>query len=112
VKILAADVVNDPLSGAYHAAVLIVSLQVLSPKDALRVVQNIAAVLNPGTGSSSLARFSTTRVDLPWRRSGFNLTFIKCLSFRRVLHLSAHRGWLTAAGFVDIDPSLLPDEVV
>ena len=76
-KILAADVVNDPLSGAYHAAVLIVSLQVLSPKDALRVVQNIAAVLNPGTGSSSSARVLDDSRRSPLEAVGIQFNFYK-----------------------------------
>jgi SAM-dependent methyltransferase len=109
VKVIAADVVNGGLLGTYDAAVLRAFLQVLSPEDARRALQNIGAVLDPGGRI-----FIIGQILDDWRRSpldavGFNLTFINFFDEGESYTESEHRDWLTGAGFVDIERSLLPD---
>ena len=109
VKVVAADVVNGPLSGAYDAAVLRAFLQVLSSKDAGRAIQNIAAVLNPGGRIFIIGQILDDSRRSPLEAVGFNLTFINFFDSGESYSESEYREWLTAAGFVDIERSLLAD---
>ena len=109
VKVVAADVVSEPLSGAYDAAVLRSFLQVLSPKDACRAIQNIAAVLNPGGRIFIIGQILDDSRRSPLEAVGFNLAFINFFDAGESYTESEHREWLTAAGFVDIERSLLAD---
>jgi SAM-dependent methyltransferase len=109
VKVLAADVVNGPLSGAYDAAVVRAFLQVLSAQDARRAIQNIAAVLNPGGKIFIIGQILDDSRRFPLDAVGFNLTFINYFDAGESYTESEHREWLSAAGFIDIERSLLPD---
>jgi SAM-dependent methyltransferase len=109
VKVVAADVVNGPLSGTYDAAVLRAFLQVLSPQDARRAIQNIGAVLNPGGRVFIIGQILDDSRRSPLDAVGFNLTFINFFDAGESYTDSEHRDWLGGAGFVDIERSLLPD---
>jgi SAM-dependent methyltransferase len=111
VKVLAADIVNGPFSGAYDAAVLRAFIQVLSPEDARRAIQNIATVLNPGGRIFIIGQILDDSRRSPLDAVGFNLTFINYFDAGESYTESEHRDWLSGAGFVDIQRSLalLPD---
>jgi SAM-dependent methyltransferase len=109
VNVVAVDVVNGPLSGAYDAAVLRAFLQVLSPKDAGRAIQNIGAVLNPGGRIFIIGQILDDSRRSPLEAVGFNLTFINFFDAGESYTESEHRQWLTAAGFGDIERTLLAD---
>jgi SAM-dependent methyltransferase len=111
VKVLAADAVNGPLSGAYDAAVLRAFLQVLSPEDSRRAIQNIGRALNPGGRIFIIGQILDDSRRSPLDAVGFNLTFINYFDAGESYTESEHRDWLSDAGFVDIQRSLplLPD---
>jgi len=109
VKVMAADVVNGPLSGAYDAAVLRAFLQVLSPQGARRALQNISTVVNPGGRIFIIGQILDDSRKSPLEAVGFNLTFINYFDAGESYTEGEHRDWLTAAGFVDIERSLLPE---
>lgn len=111
VKVLAADAVNGPLSGVYDAAVLRAFIQVLSPEDARRAIQNIGTVLNPGGRIFLIGQILDDSRRSPLDAVGFNLTFINYFDAGESYTESEHREWLSGAGFVDIQRSLplLPD---
>ena len=109
VKVLAADVVNGPLSGAYDAAVVRAFLQVLSAQDARRALQHIGAVLNPGGKIFIIGQILDDSRRSPLEAVGFNLSFINFFDAGESYTDSEHRDWLSAAGFIDIERSLLPD---
>jgi SAM-dependent methyltransferase len=111
VKVLAADVVNGPLSGAYDAAVLRAFLQVLSPEDARRAIQNVGSVLNPGGRIFIIGQILDDSRRSPLDAVGFNLTFLNFFDAGESYTEGEHRDWLSGAGFVDIQRSLhlLPD---
>ena len=108
VKVLAADAVNGPLSGAYDAAVLRAFIQVLSPEDARRAIQNIGTVLNPGGRIFIIGQILDDSRRSPLDAVGFNLTFINYFDAGESYTESEHRDWLSGAGFVDIQRSLSP----
>ena len=103
--------VNGPLSGAYDAAVLRAFLQVLSPEDSRRAIQNIGAILNPGGQIFIIGQILDDSRRSPLDAVGFNLTFINFFDAGESYTESEHRDWLSGAGFVDIQRSfrLLPD---
>jgi len=111
VNVLAADAVKGPLSGAYDAAVLRAFLQVLSPEDSRRAIQNIGAILNPGGQIFIIGQILDDSRRSPLDAVGFNLTFINFFDAGESYTESEHRDWLSGAGFVDIQRSLrlLPD---
>jgi cyclopropane fatty-acyl-phospholipid synthase-like methyltransferase len=111
VKVLAADAVNGPLSGAYDAAILRAFLQVLSPEDSRRAIHNVGAVLNPGGRIFIIGQILDDSRRSPLDAVGFNLTFINFFDAGESYTESEHQAWLSAAGFVDIQRSsrLLPD---
>jgi 2-hydroxy-4-(methylsulfanyl)butanoate S-methyltransferase len=111
VKVLAADVVNGPLSGAYDATVLRAFLQVLSPEDARRAIQNVGSVLNRGGRIFIIGQILDDSRRSPLDAVGFNLTFLNFFDAGESYTEGEHRDWLSGAGFVDIQRSLhlLPD---
>lgn len=111
VKVLAANAVNGPLSGGYDAAVLRAFLQVLSPEDSSRAIQNISGALNPGGRIFIIGQILDDSRRSPLDAVGFNLTFINYFDAGESYTESEHRDWLSGAGFVDIERSLslLPD---
>jgi SAM-dependent methyltransferase len=109
VNVVAADVVNGPLSGAYDAAVMRAFLQVLSPQDARRAMRNIGAVVNPGGKIFIIGQILDDSRRTPLEAVGFNLSFINFFDAGESYTESEYRDWLSHAGFVDIDRSLLRD---
>jgi len=109
VKVVAADAVNGPLSGAYDAAVLRSFLQVLSAQDARRAIQNIGSVVNPGGKIFIIGQILDDSRRFPLDAVGFNLTFINFFDAGESYTESEHRDWLSGAGFVEVERSLLPD---
>jgi len=109
VRVVAADVVKGPLSGAYDAAVLKALLQVLSEQDARRAVKNIAAAIKPGGKIFILGQILDDSRKSPLDAVGFNLTFINYFDAGESYTESDHRDWLTGAGFIEIERALLGD---
>ena len=82
---------------------------VLSAQDARRALQNIGAVLRPGGKIFIIGQILDDSRRFPLDAVGFNLTFINYFDAGESYTESEHRDWLSAAGFIDIERSLLPD---
>jgi 2-polyprenyl-3-methyl-5-hydroxy-6-metoxy-1,4-benzoquinol methylase len=111
VKVMAADVLSGPLSGAYDTVVLRALLQVLSAQDARLAVKNIAAAISPGGTMYIVGQILDDCRTSPLEAVGFNLGFINLFDAGESYTEQDHRDWLTEAGFVDIERAnfLLPD---
>ena len=103
VTVLAADVVRDPLPGSYDVAIVKALLQVLSPDDARRAVQNISAAMNPGGTIYIVSQILDNSRTSPPEAVGFNLQFINVYEVGESYTEHEHRTWLREAGFVDIE---------
>jgi hypothetical protein len=103
IKVIAADVVGGPLPGAYDVAVLRGLLQVLSPEAARLVVKHIGAAVNPGGKIYVIGQILDDSRISPAEAVGFNLAFINAYEAGESYTESEYRGWLTEAGFVDIE---------
>ena len=111
VKVMAADVLSGPLPGSYDVAILRGLLQVLSPKDAGVAVRNISPSINPGGTIYIVGQILDDSRTSPLEAVGFNLNFINNYDAGESYTEQEHRGWLSEAGFVNIERAsfLLPD---
>jgi hypothetical protein len=103
VKVLSADVVREPLPGAYEVAVLKSVLHVLSAKDAREVVQHVGGAINPGGTIYIIGQILDDSRTAPPEAVGANLAFINRFSSGESYTEHEHRVWLREAGFVDIE---------
>ena len=112
VRVLAADVLSGPLPGSYDTVVVRALLQVLSPENARLALRNIAAAINPGGTIYVVAQILDDSRISPPEAVGFNLSLISQFDSGESYTEQEHRGWLSEAGFVDIERAnfLLPDE--
>ena len=103
IDVIAANVVTDSLPGGYDVAVLRGFLQVLSPEDARLAVKNIGAAVNQGGKIFIIGQILDDSRMSPAEAVGFNLAFVNSYDAGESYTESEHRGWLTEAGFVEID---------
>ena len=110
VKVITADVVNEPLKGSFDVAVLRTLIQVLSADQARLALSNVGQVLQPGGTIYILGRFIDDSRITPQETVGFNLYFLNIYHEGQAYTESEHREWLAEAGFVeDFERSTLPD---
>lgn len=103
VSVLAADVVRDTLPGSYDVAIVKALLQVLSPDDARRAVQNISAAMKSGGTIYIVSQILDNSRTSPAEAVGFNLQFINVYEVGESYTEHEHRTWLREADFVDIE---------
>lgn len=103
VNVIAANVVSDPLPGAYDVVVLRGLLQVLSPQDARLAVKHIGAAVNPGGKIYIMGQILDDSRSSPLEAVGFNLAFINTYDAGESYTEKEHRDWLSEAGFIDIE---------
>jgi hypothetical protein len=111
VKVIAADVLSGPLPGLYDVAILRNLLQVLPLRDARVAVNNIGVAIKPGGTIYIVGQILDDSRTSPLEAVGFNLNFINLFDAGESYTEHEHRGWLSNAGFVDIERAnfLLPD---
>jgi hypothetical protein len=105
-------VLSGPLPGSYDTVVVRALLQVLSPENARLALRNIAAAINPAGTIYVVAQILDDSRISPPEAVGFNLSLISQFDSGESYTEQEHRGWLSEAGFVDIERAnfLLPDE--
>jgi ubiquinone/menaquinone biosynthesis C-methylase UbiE len=110
ISVVAADVLNEPLTGSYDVAALRAFIQVLSPEQALTALRNIYHVLEPAGSIYIIGNqvLDDTRLA-PLPAVHFNLYLVNALDDGRGYTEKEHRNWLTEVGFVDIERVTLPD---
>lgn len=96
------------LPGTYDIAVLRALLQVLSPDNARRAVQNIGVAINPGGMIYIVGQILDNSRTSPPEAVGFNLLFINTYEVGESYTEHEHREWLNMAGFVDIERANFP----
>ncbi len=103
VKVLSADVLSGPLPGSYDAVILRALIQVLAPEDACLALKNIGAAINPGGKIYIIGYILDDSRISPPVALGFNLNFINTFDAGESYTEKEYRGWLSDAGFVDIE---------
>jgi cyclopropane fatty-acyl-phospholipid synthase-like methyltransferase len=110
VKVIAADVVHDSLSGSYDAAVLKALIQVLPPDAAQIALRNIYNILEPGGRIFIVGRILDDSHTAPLIDVAFSLVMLNVYEKGQAFTEGEYREWLTNAGFKDIQRSKLPNE--
>jgi ubiquinone/menaquinone biosynthesis C-methylase UbiE len=111
VHIMPADAVQGPLSGAFDVAVLFRFLQVLSPDQARRVLQNVSRVIEPGGVIYIVGQMlDNSRLSPPETVAG-NLFFLNAFDEGQAYTEHEHRDWLVDAGFEDCERFILPNKM-
>ena len=109
-KVVAADVVHDSLSGSYDAAVLKSLIQVLSPDDAQIALRNVYNILEPGGRIFIVGRILDDSHTEPSIDVAFSLVMLNMYEKGQAFTEGEYRNWLMNAGFYDIQRSKLPNE--
>ena len=110
VDVLPADVVNDSLPRTFDVAVLFAFLQVLSPEEARRALIHVYETLNPGGIIYIRGAILDDSRQSPLDMVGFSLFFLNVFAQGGTYAEYEYRDWLTEAGFVDVERTVLPDE--
>lgn len=97
-----ADILEQPLSGAYDIATARSLFQVLSEDQCRRAARNIAAALPTGSRLYIVGHICDDSRLAPEASVGVNMMFINVFDDGRSYTESQYRGWLTEAGFTDI----------
>lgn len=100
IQVLPADILIDPIPDSYDIGTLFSLIQILSPRDAKQVLQNVGKVINPGgtiyIGGSGI--IDDSRISPP-EKVGLNLVFINLYDEGQAYTEQEHRDWLEKAGF-------------
>ncbi|HSG17623.1 MAG TPA: methyltransferase [Anaerolineae bacterium] len=109
IKIVATDVVHDPIEGLYDAAILRAFVHVLGPEEARQALKHVAGALRPG-GDIYIAGavLDDSRLSPPGTVA-FNLLFLNVYDGGEAYTEQEHRTWLEEAGFENMERVLLPD---
>lgn len=111
VHVMPADAVQGPLSGAFDVAVLFRLIQVLSPDQARRVLQNVSQVTEPGGVIYIVGQvLDDSRLSPPETVAG-NLFFLNVFDEGQAYTEHEHRDWLAAAGFAQCERLILPNNM-
>lgn len=108
VDVVAADAVSRDLDGQYDAAILRNLIQVLSAEQAAGAIAHIAPAIKPGGVIMVWGWMIDDTRCTPLESVLHNMVFLNLYDHGQAYTEGEHRGWLTAAGFVDIDRKVLP----
>jgi 2-polyprenyl-3-methyl-5-hydroxy-6-metoxy-1,4-benzoquinol methylase len=102
VRVIAADVVSEPLSGSYDVALLRGLLPVLAPDQARRAVAHVSQAIEPGGAIYVVGWIlDDTRVAPP-ELAAYNLVFLSAFDRAQMYTEKEIRSWLADAGFQDV----------
>ena len=110
VKVVTGNIVEAPLDGSFDAVVLKSFIQVLSPSDAQRALENINATMAPGgvIYILGIGILDNSRIS-PQGAAITNTIFINIYDEGQAYTEAEYQDWITAAGFVDFKRDTLPD---
>jgi cyclopropane fatty-acyl-phospholipid synthase-like methyltransferase len=107
VNVLAMDIASETPSGSYDVAVCNRFIQVLSPANALRAITNIASALEPGGTLYIIGHVLDDSGLSPSAAVAFNLFAVNVFDGGQAHSERQHREWLTAAGFAQLERTML-----
>ena len=100
VEAIAADVVHEPPTGTYAAAVMRAFLQVLSPDEARAALRNVGEAVRPGGKIYIVGNILDDSRLAPTHSVAMNMVFLNFYDGGQAYTESEHRAWLAEAGFV------------
>ena len=111
VRVMTADVVHGPLTGAFEVAVLSRFIQVLSADQARCALRHVSQIIAPGGMIYIVGQvIDNTRLSPPEPVLS-NLFFLNVFDEGQSYTEHEYRDWLTAAGFAGIERVVLPNNM-
>jgi len=110
IQVVTADVVTGPLTGQYDVAVLRALIQVLSPLDAQRLLNNVYTIIKPGGTLYILGHILDNSRISPPEEVWHKLSSINYYDVPAPYTEKEHRQWLLKAGFTHIERDYLPND--
>jgi ubiquinone/menaquinone biosynthesis C-methylase UbiE len=109
VHVMTADVVQEPLRGAFDVAVLSRFIQVLSPEQARRVLRHVSQVVEPGGSLYILGNVLDDSRLSPVEPMLSNLLYVNIFDEGQAYTEQEYRDWITDVGFTQCERLLLPN---
>jgi hypothetical protein len=109
IRIVAKDVVQEPIDGSFDTAILRAFIQVLGPEEVRLALMNVSRALKPGGDIYIVGSVLDDSRLSPPGTVAFNLLFLNVYDAGEAYTENEHREWLEEAGFEDIERTLLPD---
>ncbi len=107
VQVVPVDIRNESLQGSYDVAVMRNLIQVLSPDEARRAINNVSGAVSPGGSIHIVGQVLDDTHLSPVTTVGINLFFIGAYDGGQAFTEQEHRDWLAEAGFEGFDRSSL-----
>ncbi len=111
VSVLTADVVNAMLPATFDVAVLSNVIQVLAPEEIRRALTHVYQALNPNSVVYIRGVILDNSRLSPPEMVGEGLVFLNTFRQSGAYTEQAYTDWLTEAGFVDIERTVLPNAI-
>lgn len=108
VEVVTADAVNDALQESYDVVVARHLVQVLSSREAGKLLSNLAGVLKPGKRLFIIGNILDNSRQAPPGAVNFNLVLITSLEFGEAYTEQEYQRWLDAAGFGNYSREVTP----
>ena len=105
VRVLAADVLSDPLSGSYDVAILRGVLIVLAPDQVRHALANVSRAIEPGGAIYVVGWILDDSRVSPAELAAYDLLFLNEYDHAQLWTEGEIRAWLAEAGFRDITRS-------
>jgi cyclopropane fatty-acyl-phospholipid synthase-like methyltransferase len=110
VHVMSADVVHEPLRGAFDVAVLLRFIQVLSPDQARRVLRHVSQVVEPGGRLYIIGNVLDNSRLSPLQPMLSNLFYVNVFDEGQSYTEQEYRDWIADAGFEQCERLLLPND--
>ena len=101
------DLTRQAPKERFDVAVLRSLIQVLSPEQAARAIQNVGRSMRPGGEIYVIGYVLDDERDSPWEAVAYDVAFMNIYEAGRSYTEGEYRAWLAAAGFQDIHRKLL-----
>ena len=102
------DITHEAPAAMYDVAIMRSLIQVLSPDQAARAIQNIGSRIHPGGELYIIGYVLDDSRLAPWEAAAYDIAFLNIYPGGRSYTEGEHREWLRAAGFGQVERILLP----
>ena len=111
IQVETVDVVKEPLTGSFDSAILDHFIQILSPEDARQALSNLGQAIEPGGRIYIQGHIIDDSRLTPPDAVLANMVFLNVYKTGQAYTEQEYRGWLTEAGFEDIEHVTEPESM-